>query len=71
MTLGEAKGIAEIIGTADSGCSDCVGDLVARMNEKFPEFVWETGAFATRAMEDGCQENYIAVSVVPREGSKA
>lgn len=43
MTLDEAKLIANIIGTADHGCSVCVGNLVERMNRDFPQFKWERG----------------------------
>lgn len=34
MTQEEAQKIARIVGHADGGCSACVGDLVARLNEQ-------------------------------------
>lgn len=40
MTLDEAKTIAEIIGGADDGCADCVGDLIGALNMAFPAFKW-------------------------------
>lgn len=40
MTFDEAKQIARIVGTADSGCTICVGHLVDQMNERFPAFRW-------------------------------
>ena len=41
MTLDEAQKLADIISTADGGCSDCVGDLIKRLNDSFPTFVFE------------------------------
>lgn len=45
MTIDEAKKIAAIVATADGGCSECVKDLCLRLNEAFPEFVWEMVGF--------------------------
>lgn len=36
MTIGEAKKIARLIGFADSGCDNCVTDLVDHANRLFP-----------------------------------
>lgn len=41
MTLDEASKIAMIAGTADNGCSSCVGNMVERLNVAFPAFTWE------------------------------
>jgi hypothetical protein len=38
MTIDEAKIVAEIIRRADSGCSNCVSDLVEEANKRLPEF---------------------------------
>jgi hypothetical protein len=35
--------LANIVGTADNGCSVCVGNLVERLNKAFPQFKWERG----------------------------
>ena len=40
MTDAEAQTITRIIGTADGGCSNCVGSLVEILNQKFPQFKW-------------------------------
>jgi hypothetical protein len=40
MTIDDAQKIAKIIGTADGGCSNCVGDLVERLSKMFPSFRW-------------------------------
>ena len=40
MTLDEAKKVALIISTADSGCPGCVDDLTKQMQEAFPEYQW-------------------------------
>jgi len=40
MTLKEAQKIGLIVGEADNGCEVCVGNLIARLNEAFPKFVW-------------------------------
>lgn len=34
MTLDEARQIARVIGTADSGCSSCVHNLVDKLNNR-------------------------------------
>jgi hypothetical protein len=41
MTLDEAVKIAKIVGTADSGCDQCVSALVRQLSAAFPEFVWQ------------------------------
>lgn len=41
MTDDEAKLIAKLIGFADRGCSNCVGDLVDHANRLFPQFYWK------------------------------
>lgn len=43
MTLDEMRTVARIIGTADGGCSTCVGDLVRQMREAFPQFEFVIG----------------------------
>jgi len=43
MTLDEAIKLGKIIGTADGGCSNCVGLLVELANKEFPEFNFTTG----------------------------
>lgn len=43
MTLEEVQKVARIIGTADSGCSVCVGALTRRLQQQFPEFTWSAG----------------------------
>jgi hypothetical protein len=54
MTLDEAKTLARIIGTADHGCSACVGNLVDKLNEAFPAFTWVQGGDVTEYRdEDG------------------
>ena len=40
MRIDEAIKIAEIVATADSGCSQCVRDLVMQLEDAFPEFQW-------------------------------
>lgn len=40
MTLEEARIVAAIMGTADSGCSSCASELLARLAAAFPQFVW-------------------------------
>ena len=42
MTLAEARRIARIIGTADHGCSTCVGNLAARLNDADLGFRFES-----------------------------
>lgn len=61
MTLDEATAIARIIGTADGGCSNCVGDLVDQMQAAFPEFDWVMRGYG----EYSGLEN--KVGVAPRE----
>ena len=41
MTLSEAQVVADIIATADSGCTTCVKSLATKMTDAFPEFVFE------------------------------
>ena len=61
MNIEEARKIAAIVGTADDGCSSCVGDLVDQLGRDFPQFRWET----TNEMRgDG-----IVVNVSPTEGT--
>jgi hypothetical protein len=43
MTLKEAREVARLIGFADGGCSNCVSDLIAHANRKFPKFIWSKG----------------------------
>ena len=40
MTLEEARKVADIISTADNGCSHCVSNLQERLKIAFPEFTW-------------------------------
>jgi hypothetical protein len=40
LTLEEAKIIARIAGTADSGCTTCVRGLAKRLQKEFPQFNW-------------------------------
>lgn len=63
MTLDEARRVAKIIGTADGGCSVCVGNLVDKMNSEFPEFEWTDGE---RGQDDEDGESFRAVDVKPR-----
>lgn len=53
MTLDEAKKIDLIVGTADHGCSVCVGNLVDQLNAEFPEFVWKVGGEGSPDPENG------------------
>lgn len=41
MTLEEAKKVATIVGTADGGCSHCVGYLREKLAKTFPQFKWQ------------------------------
>jgi hypothetical protein len=43
MTLDDARIIAELIGFADRGCSNCVGDLVEHANRLMPKFSFRMG----------------------------
>jgi hypothetical protein len=52
MTLDEAKALARIIGTADHGCSACVGNLVEKMNKAFPAFTWRQGDAVTEYRDE-------------------
>ncbi|MBB5985992.1 hypothetical protein [Sphingobium lignivorans] len=38
MTLEEAQKAADIIGTADGGCTTCINRLIKRFEAAFPEF---------------------------------
>ena len=40
MTREEAEIVAQLIGYADGGCANCVGDLVRCANRMLPQFVW-------------------------------
>ena len=40
MTLEEAQEVAAIAVTADGGCGYCARDLLAKLQESFPQFVW-------------------------------
>lgn len=40
MTRAEAITIFEIAKTADGGCSVCVGNLLAWLSFRFPQFPW-------------------------------
>lgn len=42
MTLEEAQAIAYIVGEADSGCNNCVDDLLDKLQEEFTEFNWKS-----------------------------
>lgn len=41
MTIEEAKKVAAICSTADSGCPFCVHELMEKLAVKFPEFEWQ------------------------------
>lgn len=41
MTLDDAKKVADVVSHADGGCPVCVQNLLDRLNETFPQFVWE------------------------------
>lgn len=41
MTLSEARAVARIVGTADHGCSVCVGNLVDALNDARLGFAFE------------------------------
>lgn len=76
MQLEEAQKIALLIGFADSGCSNCVDDLVDHANRIFPEFTWtmsrdRAAHRLTHINEDGieCTNRFIPVSVEPRHAS--
>lgn len=53
MTKDDANKIAFLIGFADSGCPNCVGELVYHANRLFPEFDW------VMESEDCSTEHYI------------
>lgn len=40
MTPEDARMVARIVSRADGGCSCCVGGLVSRLKDKFPDFDW-------------------------------
>jgi hypothetical protein len=40
ITIKEARQVAEICSDADNGCPECVGDLMDRLIDAFPQFKW-------------------------------
>lgn len=68
MTLEEATKIALICSTADGGCNNCVGDLMVRLNETFPEFEWGYNWKAERVAIPPGQDYalYAPITVKPR-----
>lgn len=44
MTLDDANKVANIVGTADNGCSVCIAKLVQQLNIDFAYFTWTIGA---------------------------
>ena len=58
MTLEEAQKLALIAAEVDGGCRFCVGSVVRKLNESFPDFIWVHNS------EDD------VVTVRPREGGE-
>ena len=44
MTLEEAQHVANVIAQADGGCPSCVHELIALLNDRFPQFEFALGA---------------------------
>lgn len=69
MTLDDANAVGAIVATADGRCSTCVGGLVHRLRERFPEFTWviEPETYREDWMEeDGERDTVRAYEADPR-----
>jgi hypothetical protein len=69
MTLGEARKVAAVLETADSGCENCAGALVVKMEEQFPDFEWVTG-YADHAEAPYTGDEFIRVFEKPQKWLK-
>lgn len=67
MTLEEAQAVADIVATADNGCSSCVGSLCRMLAQDFPQFTWTFHPDLLDRFLDDDEDSPKAIVVAERE----